>query len=650
MAHILPRLLQAYKRHGFEIRGGVNPYYFNDPDSAFMLICKNGLQLRTGGGLAPMEILILEQILSSLSDVKNILIIGNAFGWSTLAIAMASPGAKVVAIDADIEGSDAGKGGELTEAIAREEGLNIIVAKALSPRDIPSVIHQYMNDEPLDFVLIDGLHVNEQLLLDFQAVSKHASERCIFALHDILNWHMLSALEKISENSGYTASILTRSPSGMGIVYKAPPSLTTEIINSYVDETINLLAWIKSKGGNLHEPGPDLQNRLSVGYPSRLIGLAGVAVAEGNWGKASEILARAIRAEPHNVNLIFDVGAFFFDQKKWRDADTCLAEAQKLAPDWAHPPHLRGIALRQLSRLDEAISCSRLASELGRTWAPPYFELGKAQFEKNDRDAALMSFKRACELDISMAFNIGAFLIDNAAFVEAEPFFQQTATHTPNCFEPFHQLGRIKRHLKRFDEAIVCFRHAAELAPTSFAPYAEMGFIEIENGNLEAALELFTHAATLNDREPFIWKSLTTLRLDLGHYREALECLQAAQAQAPSQVFPWEDLATYLPAGSGGEKIIQMLELLCMTEPKWKGVRKALGMALRKVGRFQDSRRILESALELLPEWPGVLYELGLTCTQSGEPEAAKKYLLRALELRPSFVEASTALKELSVT
>jgi len=314
MAHLLSRLIKSYKRHGFEIRGGVNPYSFNDPYSSFMLICQDGVPLNTGGGLSPMEIFIMEQILTSLKNIRNILIIGNAFGWSTLAIAMICPSARVIAIDADIEGIYVKKGGELTEEIAKEERLNIQVVKAISPRDIPFVIQHYMDNAPLDFVLIDGLHVDEQLLLDFQAVSMHASEHCIFALHDILNWHMLSALGKISEQAGHTGSILTRSPSGMAVVYKNIPSQTIDIINSYVDETVNITEWIKSNIGSNSEPGPILQGRLSKGYPTRLFGLAEVYVAEDDWVKVSETLTRVVRDNPSNADTAFNAGAFLFDR------------------------------------------------------------------------------------------------------------------------------------------------------------------------------------------------------------------------------------------------------------------------------------------------------------------------------------------------
>jgi tetratricopeptide (TPR) repeat protein/predicted O-methyltransferase YrrM len=539
--HILTRLLQAYKRHGFSVHGGLNPYYFDDPDAPFMKLYRDGAPISTGAGLAPIEIMILEQILLSLSDVKRILIIGNAFGWSTLAIAMSCPNARVIAVDADLEGNDAGFGRKLTEDIAEEEGLNVHVVQALSPRDVASVVLDHLNGEDVDFVLIDGLHVSAQLLRDFDAISQHASLNCIFVMHDVLSWHMLSAVNEISERYLYTTRILTRSPSGMAIAYKNISPLMIEIIESYVDETIDPLVWIESQGGNLRDAGLQLQSRLSKGYPFRLIGLAGVSVAEGNWEQATEILNQAIRADPYNAKVAFEAGAFLLDQKKWLEAEQLFLKAVQLLPEWA---------------------------------------------------------------------------------------------------EPHHQLGRVSRQLKRFEEALLYFEQAAKLDPTSFPPHAEMGFVEIERGNLESAIHHFKHAISLDQYELFLWFELLQLYISLGHYYCAFNCLQVVQKQAPAEILPWESLVAILPSGNDRGAAVLALEMLCKREPNWKGARKTLGIMLRKVGRLIDSRHVFEEGVAYFSEWPGagVLYELGITCKEMGDDKAAKTYLERASLLRSKSV------------
>ncbi|MFH2139385.1 MAG: tetratricopeptide repeat protein [Pseudomonadota bacterium] len=399
MAHLLSRLIQSYKRHGYKIRGGLNPYYFDNPDAPFMTLYRDGEPKSTGAGLAPIEILILEQILSSLPEARRILIIGNAFGWSTLAIAMSCPAARVIAIDADIEGTDSGLGRKLTEDIAREEKLDVRVVNALSPRDVASVVRDQLDDGPLDFVLIDGLHVNEQLRRDLAAVSPHMSDNGIIVLHDTLSWHMLSAVSEFSESHGYKFQILTRSPSGMAVAYREAQPLTMDIIDSYVDETLDLLEWLASKGGNIAEPGPELLPRLSKGYSTRLFGLAEVYVAEGDWAKVAETLTRLVRENPSNADTAFNAGAFLFDRGRPLDSEVFFVQAQTLAPNWHLPPHQLGRVSRQLGRWEEALEHFSHAVRLNPAWVHSHIEMGAIEIARGNTAKALQYFISAAILD-----------------------------------------------------------------------------------------------------------------------------------------------------------------------------------------------------------------------------------------------------------
>ena len=209
MADVFVALLKVYRRHGFRIRTGLNPLYFGDSDAAFTRLFRDdGTPVSVGAGLAPQEIHFLECLFEGGFRPKNILIIGNAFGWSTNALALLSPDATVVAMDAGSEGKETRVGADLTRTIAAVDDLNVRVVEALSPRDVARVVAAEFGDGRVDFVLIDGLHTNEQLLRDFEAVAPHASADCVFVLHDVLNWHMLEAFHALDVGSDRERCIL----------------------------------------------------------------------------------------------------------------------------------------------------------------------------------------------------------------------------------------------------------------------------------------------------------------------------------------------------------------------------------------------------------------------------------------------------------
>ena len=161
--------------------------------------------------------------------LEKIFIIGNAFGWSTIVLALAFPSAKVVALDAGIEGEDNMVGIDLTNQIAKNEGLNVIVEYGYSPYDIPRVAEKYFgNNFSFDLIFIDGLHTNEQLLNDFFSVNEFCNSRTIFIYHDIINWKMEYAFNQIKKvlSETHDSFILWRTTSGMGV--SCPKILNSE--------------------------------------------------------------------------------------------------------------------------------------------------------------------------------------------------------------------------------------------------------------------------------------------------------------------------------------------------------------------------------------------------------------------------------------
>lgn len=108
------------------------------------------------------------------------LVIGNSHGVSTLLLAtFLSPG-PTDAIDAETSrNSDAGS--ELTRRVAERLGLDVRVTHGFSPQDLDAACRS----ERYGYVLIDGDHTNEQIVLDFEGIKDRLADRCVVYLHDV---------------------------------------------------------------------------------------------------------------------------------------------------------------------------------------------------------------------------------------------------------------------------------------------------------------------------------------------------------------------------------------------------------------------------------------------------------------------------------
>jgi len=222
----LGRLISFYAAHGLHVRTGLNPHHFHDHrDAPFTAIYRNGKILSTGGGIALQEVYFFECLFADYQPA-SILVIGNAFGWSTLLLSLLNPRARVVALDAGIEGEDTDFGIDLTNRIARDNGLAVEVVKGFSPQDVEGVVSGRMG-QGVDFVFVDGLHTELQQELDYQAAARHRRPDGAFVFHDVVNFGMVEGFNRIAAQSGLNARILHRTPSGMGVLY--PDSLQARI-------------------------------------------------------------------------------------------------------------------------------------------------------------------------------------------------------------------------------------------------------------------------------------------------------------------------------------------------------------------------------------------------------------------------------------
>jgi predicted O-methyltransferase YrrM len=227
--NLISKTLQMYQSRGFTVRTGLSPwhfhcnYYRNLPFSSIFL---DGTKVGVAGGLSFIEMFLFGCLSEALQPAR-ILVIGNAFGLSTVLLSVLNPNAKVVTIDAGTEGVDNSEGNKLTERIAKEEGLNLTVVLGFSPQAVPDTVQKHL-DGKVDLFFIDGLHTEAQQALDFEACWKFGGNQSVYLFHDVLNFKMKSCFDRICrEHSDMQNAILWRTVSGMGILY--PPALNDSV-------------------------------------------------------------------------------------------------------------------------------------------------------------------------------------------------------------------------------------------------------------------------------------------------------------------------------------------------------------------------------------------------------------------------------------
>jgi hypothetical protein len=148
-------------------------------------------------------------------------VIGNSFGWSTLALSLAHRDARVVAIDAGVDEYSV-EGIALTNRLAARLGAQAEAVAGRSPEDVAPVLDR-LGAAPLDLVFIDGLHTHEQLHADWGAVQPRLADRCIVLCHDVLMLQLAGTFDELAATPGWQSSVLHATTSGMGVLHRGQP-------------------------------------------------------------------------------------------------------------------------------------------------------------------------------------------------------------------------------------------------------------------------------------------------------------------------------------------------------------------------------------------------------------------------------------------
>lgn len=228
----LDQLVRAYRAEGLELMSGLSPLlrdgYFRSP---FTWLTENGESVTSGLGIALDEAHFLTDV-GRAQPAKHIFIVGNSFGWSTLTLALANPGSRVVAIDACLEELGT-RGVHLTNTLAAKLSLDVLVLEASSPGDTRRVIESELGGG-FDLAFVDAYHTSEHLIEDWGAMASFAEDRAVAIFHDVGLFKMEQGFEAIcATHPEWEGSLLKCTSSGMAAIIRGATDGLRDVLSAY---------------------------------------------------------------------------------------------------------------------------------------------------------------------------------------------------------------------------------------------------------------------------------------------------------------------------------------------------------------------------------------------------------------------------------
>ncbi|EEF52668.1 uncharacterized TPR repeat-containing protein At1g05150 [Ricinus communis] len=255
-----------------------------------------------------------------------------------------------------------------------------------------------------------------------------------------------------------------------------------------------------------------------------------------------------------------------------------------------------------------------------------HMAIGRVLYEHQLFKEALVSFKRACELQP----------------IDVRPHFR-----AGNCL---YVLGRFKEAKEEFLLAL----EAAEAGGNQWAYllpqiYVNLGIALEGEGMVLSACEYYREAAILCPTHYRALKLLGSALFGVGEYMAAVKALEEAIFMKPDYADAHCDLASALHAMGQDEKAIEVFQKAIDLKPGHVDALYNLGGLYMDLGRFQRASEMYSRVLAVWPNHWRAQLNKAVSLLGAGETEETKKALKEALKMtnRVELHDAISHLKQL---
>lgn len=377
-------------------------------------------------------------------------------------------------------------------------------------------------------------------------------------------------------------------------------------------------------------------------FPASYQNLATYFVASGKYEKAIEEYTALLRNDPQNFQAMLGLAALY--EIKGNDNEALAyyqkaTETKQMTAFMAKASyHLKKRETsKSLKVLDEALKIdARNAAVLEMK--------GRLLVNEKKYKEAIRVFEEVemVNPEAGLALKIGTYITMKET-AKALELARKIIEKYPSSARGYMVLGSIYESQKEYARAISEVKNGIRVDGTNAQAFVYLG-------NLYEALKENTQAMTAYDdasrKNPDFVPALFAqgaLLEQTGKKKEAIGKYRTVIEKSDAYVPALNNLAYLCASGYGSkEEALRLAITAFKKEPGNAGVLDTLGFALLKNNRLDDSRKVLEKAVNLMPDNPTVSYHLALAYKESGDKASALKMLQKALSLG-TFEDVKTA-------
>jgi protein O-mannosyl-transferase len=340
----------------------------------------------------------------------------------------------------------------------------------------------------------------------------------------------------------------------------------------------------------------------------------------------------ALQIDPNDAEVHDNFGSALLRQGKVNEAAVHFLRALQIRPDFAQAHYDLGKLFLDQDRVDDAIAHFQQALQIGPEYAEVHGSLASALLRKGKVEEAAAHFQQALQLrpDYAQAhYNLGNILLQNGKLDEAVGHYEQAVQIDPDYAQAHVNLGSALLQKGNVDDALVHFQHALQIDPDNAPAHVNLGGILLQRGKVDDAIAHFQKALQIKPGFAEAHSSLGNAFRQKGKMQEAITQFGESLQLEPDDPEVQNNLAWLLATCTDaslrdGNKAVQLAQRAnALAGGRNPAILRTLAAAFAEAGRFDDAKRSIQAAIDLLqaarqPELAGRLnvelkrYEAGL--------------------------------------
>lgn len=373
--------------------------------------------------------------------------------------------------------------------------------------------------------------------------------------------------------------------------------------------------------------------------------LARVAEARGDIPAAKAALQEAVKVSPGKPEPALMLAGLLLRNGQTDEAAKVFDQLVAAGNDNGAAANAAGQMMLRAGRAAEARDWFGKAVQQAPAEAGYWFNLGRAQVDAEDRQAAIQSFERAVALKPDwVEANTAAIQlnIESKQLARARQLTQAFATRLPSDPMAWMMKGKVAFSEGNAPEAIAAFARSYSLRPSSAAAVRE--FWVREQSRAQRPAQPLLNWLTQEPSDADVRRMLAQYYQRTGATRELMAQLDRILELAPNDAVSMNNLAWAL-LETDAPRAEQLARRAHAISPQQPAFADTLGSALIANRKYADAAKVLGVAVQGLPKDASIRTRYALALARSGDANAARRELQVALDGGGAFDERATAEK-----